>query len=162
MIRTTRIPIICICNDRQSPKIRSLANYCYDLRFQRPKADQIKGAMMSVCFKEGITIDPQALKEMIVASGQDVRQVLHNLSLWSASNKKMNTEDVHKAAANAKKNSKMVSEWCLPFFSLSLPSPLCPFSIPCSPPLLFLSFVPASVSVPPSPPSTLPSSYTHT
>ena len=108
MIKMTKIPIICICNDRQSMKIRSLVNYCYDLRFQRPKVDQIKGAMMSVCFKEGLTIEPQALREMIVASGQDVRQVMHNLSLWSATNKKMNTEEVQKAARNAKKNSKMV------------------------------------------------------
>ena len=89
-------------------KIRSLVNYCYDLRFQRPKVDQIKGAMMSVCFKEGLTIEPQTLREMIVASGQDVRQVMHNLLLWSATNKKMNTEEVQKAARNAKKNSKMV------------------------------------------------------
>ena len=109
MIKTTRVPIICICNDRQSLKIRSLVNYCYDLRFQRPKVDQIKGAMMSVCFKEGLTIEPQALKEMIMASGQDVRQVMHNLSLWSATSKNLNTEEVHRAAMNAKKNSKMVS-----------------------------------------------------
>ena len=109
MIKTTRVPVICICNDRQSLKIRSLASYCFDLRFQRPKVDQIKGAMMSVCFREGLTIEPQALREIIMASGQDVRQVMHNLSLWSASSKKLNTDEVHKAAMNAKKNSKMVS-----------------------------------------------------
>jgi DNA polymerase III delta prime subunit len=79
--------------------------------------DQIKGAMMSVCFKEGLKIDPQALREMIIASGQDVRQVMHNLSLWSATNKQMNTEEVQKAARNAKKNSKMVTNLSL---SLSL------------------------------------------
>lgn len=75
MIKNTRIPIICICNDRQHQKIRSLANYCFDLRFQKPRVEQIKGAMMSVCFKEGIKISPQALSEIIMASGQDVRQV---------------------------------------------------------------------------------------
>ena len=42
MIKRTRVPIICICNDRQSRKIRSLANYCFDLRFQRPRVEQIK------------------------------------------------------------------------------------------------------------------------
>ncbi|CAF4202615.1 unnamed protein product, partial [Adineta steineri] len=36
LIKRSRIPIICICNDRQHKKIRSLANYCYDLRFHRP------------------------------------------------------------------------------------------------------------------------------
>uniref|UniRef100_A0A0M3HLE7 Pilus assembly protein n=1 Tax=Ascaris lumbricoides TaxID=6252 RepID=A0A0M3HLE7_ASCLU len=42
MIRETRIPIICICNDRQSPKMRSLVNYCFDVRFQRPRVEQIR------------------------------------------------------------------------------------------------------------------------
>lgn len=66
---------------------------------------------MSVCFREKIKIDPHTLSDMIIASGQDMRQVrcvagsscgcgvwkgvawvcvvgmqvLHNLSLWSAS-----------------------------------------------------------------------------
>ena len=35
LIKQTKVPIICICNDRQSQKVRSLANYCYDMRFRR-------------------------------------------------------------------------------------------------------------------------------
>jgi replication factor C subunit 1 len=35
IIKKTSIPIICLCNDRSSPKIRSLANHCFDLRFKR-------------------------------------------------------------------------------------------------------------------------------
>ncbi|KAF9945681.1 hypothetical protein BGZ72_001105, partial [Mortierella alpina] len=36
-IKKTQVPIICICNDRQSPKVRSLVNSCFDLKFQRPQ-----------------------------------------------------------------------------------------------------------------------------
>lgn len=35
LIKKTQLPIVCICNDRNSPKVRSLANYCLDLRFRR-------------------------------------------------------------------------------------------------------------------------------
>jgi replication factor C subunit 1 len=35
LIKKSKVPIICICNDRASPKVRSLANYCLDLRFRR-------------------------------------------------------------------------------------------------------------------------------
>jgi len=35
IIEQTKVPVICICNDRQSTKIRSLASHCYDLRFNR-------------------------------------------------------------------------------------------------------------------------------
>ena len=33
VIKTSRTPIICICNDRQSQKLISLVNHCYDLKF---------------------------------------------------------------------------------------------------------------------------------
>ena len=36
VIKTSRTPIICICNDRQSQKLASLVNHCFDLKFQRP------------------------------------------------------------------------------------------------------------------------------
>ena len=42
LIKSTAIPVICICNDRNSIKMRTLANYCFDLRFQRPRLEQIK------------------------------------------------------------------------------------------------------------------------
>jgi replication factor C subunit 1 len=35
MIKTTKVPIICIANDRMNTKVRSLANYCKDLKFNR-------------------------------------------------------------------------------------------------------------------------------
>jgi replication factor C subunit 1 len=49
LIKKTKVPIICICNDRMSPKVRSLANYCYDMRFRRPTADQIETRMKKIC-----------------------------------------------------------------------------------------------------------------
>ena len=36
IIKVTQTPIICICNDRENPKIRTLASACYDLVFSRP------------------------------------------------------------------------------------------------------------------------------
>lgn len=42
LIKNTSVPIICMCNDRNHPKVRSLANYCFDLRFSRPRVEQIR------------------------------------------------------------------------------------------------------------------------
>ncbi|XP_046396184.1 replication factor C subunit 1 isoform X2 [Ischnura elegans] len=84
LIKESRIPVICICNDRAHPKIRSLVNHCYDLRFQRPRMEQIRGAMMSICFKEGVKLAPEALANLITSTNQDIRQVLHQLNMWSA------------------------------------------------------------------------------
>ncbi|XP_040191058.1 replication factor C subunit 1 isoform X2 [Rana temporaria] len=107
LIKQSKIPIICMCNDRNHPKIRSLANYCFDLRFQRPRVEQIKGAMMSVAFKEGLKIPPPAMNEIILGANQDIRQVLHNLSMWSARDKAMTYDEAKNNAKNAKKDIKM-------------------------------------------------------
>ncbi|NXW58292.1 RFC1 factor, partial [Eurystomus gularis] len=107
LIRHTKIPIICMCNDRNHPKIRSLVHYCFDLRFQRPRLEQIKGAMMSIAFKEGLKIPPPAMQEIILAANQDIRQVLHNLNMWCAKDKSL-TYDAAKADANrAKKDVRL-------------------------------------------------------
>ncbi|KAM5192693.1 replication factor C subunit 1 [Mantella aurantiaca] len=107
LIKHSKIPIICMCNDRNHPKIRSLANYCFDLRFQRPRLEQIKGAMMSVAFKEGLKIPPPAMNEIILGANQDIRQVLHNLSMWSVRNKALTYDEAKSNANNAKKDIKM-------------------------------------------------------
>ncbi|KAF6771679.1 hypothetical protein AHF37_09367 [Paragonimus kellicotti] len=85
MIKSTRIPIICMCNDRQSPKVRSLANYCLDLRFHRPRAEQIKAALLSVTCKENVTIPATVLTDIIQASNQDIRQVFNSVQMWCSS-----------------------------------------------------------------------------
>lgn len=47
LIKNAKCPVICMCNDRNHPKIRTLANYCYDLRFHKPKLEQIKVSILN-------------------------------------------------------------------------------------------------------------------
>lgn len=54
IIKASRVPIICICNDRQSPKIRGLANHCYDLRVRRPTKTAIAQRLVAIAQKEGL------------------------------------------------------------------------------------------------------------
>ncbi|XP_050354909.1 replication factor C subunit 1 [Nymphalis io] len=84
LMKSTSVPIVCMCNDRNSEKMRTLGNYCFDLRFARPRADQIRAAMMSVCFREGLKLDSDALVQLIASARQDVRQTLHRLALYAA------------------------------------------------------------------------------
>ncbi|XP_028657805.2 replication factor C subunit 1 isoform X1 [Erpetoichthys calabaricus] len=107
LIKQTKIPIICMCNDRNHQKMRSLVNYCFDLRFQRPRVEQIKGAMMSIAFKEGLKIPPPALNAIILAANQDIRQVLHNLSMWSARDKVFTYDQAKADASKARKDIKI-------------------------------------------------------
>lgn len=84
LIKSTSVPIICMCNDRNHPKIRSLLNYCFDLRFPRPRLEQIKSAIMSICFKEKIKIPPKTIEEIISATNNDIRQTINSISMLAA------------------------------------------------------------------------------
>lgn len=107
LIKSTAVPIICMCNDRNSQKMRSLVNYCYDLRFSRPRVDQIKSAMMSICFKESVKIPPDALSQLIMSANQDVRQTLNLLSMWAIEPKLADAERLKKDAKVTKKDIKL-------------------------------------------------------
>ena len=41
IIKETKTPIICVCNDRQDRKLMALVNHCYDLKFQKPSLQSI-------------------------------------------------------------------------------------------------------------------------
>lgn len=82
LIKSTDVPIICICNDRNNPKMRTLANYIYDLRFSKPRLEQIRGAMKSICFKENINMSTEDLDRLIESTNQDIRQIINHLALF--------------------------------------------------------------------------------
>ncbi|XP_073821314.1 germ line transcription factor 1 [Musca autumnalis] len=84
LIKESSVPIICMCNDRNHQKMRSLVNYCYDLRFNRPQLKQIKGRILSICAKENIKLDSTKLDEIISATNNDIRQSINHISLLSA------------------------------------------------------------------------------
>ena len=116
LIKCSRVPVICICTDRNNQKIRSFSHHCFDLRFSRPRVEQIKAAMMTVCFKEKIQIMPDALFEVIAGCCQDVRQVLHHLSMIRAAGRgvdggKMEASQAKKEAEMSKKTSVKMSPW---------------------------------------------------
>ncbi|KAJ3174821.1 hypothetical protein HK101_010820 [Irineochytrium annulatum] len=67
IIKRTKVPIICICNDRQSQKLKSLVNSCYDMRFH----------------KEGLTLKYSVIDNLIKATQGDIRQILNMLENYA-------------------------------------------------------------------------------
>lgn len=83
MIKTTRNPIICICNDQSSPKIRNLAFSCYDLKFSRPTKTTIAQRCQQIAAQEGLSIEINALEDMAEACGADMRMLLNQLQMMA-------------------------------------------------------------------------------
>lgn len=48
VIKKTKVPIICICNDRMNQKLKSLITHCYDLKFGKPSVKAIKDRIANI------------------------------------------------------------------------------------------------------------------
>ena len=82
-IKSTKVPIICVANDRSSPKLKSLANHCYDIRFSRPSKQMIAKRIIQICFNEGMSTDQNTLELICENLGNDLRQILGYLEMKS-------------------------------------------------------------------------------
>ncbi|KAJ6579462.1 P-loop containing nucleoside triphosphate hydrolase protein, partial [Mycena vulgaris] len=56
MIKKSKVPIICIANDRGAQKLKPLVATTYSLTFQRPQANMIRSRLMTIAFKEKMQI----------------------------------------------------------------------------------------------------------
>eukprot|EP00834_Sanchytrium_tribonematis_P006182 NODE_432_length_7521_cov_0.745891.p3 type:complete len:325 gc:universal NODE_432_length_7521_cov_0.745891:1838-864(-) len=82
-IKKTKVPVICICNDKQNPKVKSLLNYCDDLQFRKPTAQQIKARITKICSKEGINLAANVVEVLAENTNGDVRQILNILNTYA-------------------------------------------------------------------------------
>lgn len=94
IIKKSKTPIICICNDRDHQRMRTLANYCYDIRFLRPTGQEIARRAAEVAAREGMRADPAALAQIAEEGGGDVRQVLNVLQMWKQRSDTVGTQEV--------------------------------------------------------------------
>jgi replication factor C subunit 1 len=80
VISSATFPIICIANERTSPRIRPLAGVCIDIRFARPyRATIVKALMGGVVAKERLKIRAEELDVLCERNGNDIRQLLNFL-----------------------------------------------------------------------------------
>ncbi|KAI9477089.1 replication factor RFC1 C terminal domain-containing protein [Zychaea mexicana] len=121
MIKNTKIPIICICNDIRSPKVAPLKNVCFDARFKRTPVNQIRSKIMSIAYKENLFIKPAAVDELVQATHNDIRQVINILSTYRLASKKMSDEDA-KAVAKANEKDSTMNLFDIPDALFSTPS----------------------------------------
>ncbi|KPA79133.1 putative replication factor C subunit 1 [Leptomonas pyrrhocoris] len=105
MLKTTRIPIICTCNDRWHPKLRSLLNYVEDMRFSHPPCNIVANYLCDrVLAREGISLSKPLLQDIIKKSGSDIRNMLNNLQLWCLNRTSLEQRQLAECAAQATKD----------------------------------------------------------
>jgi replication factor C subunit 1 len=115
LIQTTHIPIILIANDRQALKMRTLATYCYEIKFDRPSFLNVKSFILDICSREYIHITHTSLDNLINACNRDIRKIIHTLNLYykQSSTNISNISNIEKALSTSPFDA------CMKMFSLS-------------------------------------------
>jgi len=73
-------PIICIANERSTPRMRPLTSVCLDIRFARPTKTVIARALMaSVVRGETLKTTAAELETLCERNGNDIRSILNTL-----------------------------------------------------------------------------------
>lgn len=85
LIRISAFPILCIANDRSSPKMKPLVNVCKDFKCTRPTKTTIARAIYERIVKSRrLTISLDELERMCEAGGNDIRQIVNSLQFGAA------------------------------------------------------------------------------
>ncbi|KAL6654828.1 hypothetical protein ACP70R_008293 [Stipagrostis hirtigluma subsp. patula] len=103
-IKISKIPIICICNDRYSQKLKSLVNYCLMLNFRKPTKQQMGKRLMEIAKREGIQAQENAMEELAERVHGDIRMALNHLQYMSLSQSVVKYDDIRERLNSSAKD----------------------------------------------------------
>lgn len=81
LIKNSKIPIICICNNRYEQSIKPIVNYSLDIKMMKPTYQEVYVLLYKVVIAEKIKIKESMLRELYEQSNGDIRFILNNLQL---------------------------------------------------------------------------------
>ncbi|KDQ52029.1 hypothetical protein JAAARDRAFT_210788 [Jaapia argillacea MUCL 33604] len=93
LIKKTRIPIICIANDKGAQKLKPLVATTFNLPFRRPDAAAIRSRLLTIAYKEKMKVPSNVIDELVTGAQSDIRQVLNMLSTWKLSSSTMDFDE---------------------------------------------------------------------
>ena len=93
LVKKSKIPIICIANDRGAQKLKPLVNSTFNLTFRRPDAAAVRSRILSIAFKEKMKIPANVVDQLVEGAQSDIRQIINMLSTWKLSSDSMNFDE---------------------------------------------------------------------
>ncbi|KAI8384543.1 replication factor RFC1 C terminal domain-containing protein [Radiomyces spectabilis] len=118
LIRKSKIPVICICNDVRSKKVAPLLKVCFDARFKRTPVNQLRARIMTIAFREKLKMGAGALDELVASTGNDVRKIINIMSTYRLKEESM-TYDQAKITGEKNEKYAQMSVFDIPHALLS-------------------------------------------
>ena len=91
-----------------NPKIRSLANSCYDIKFQRPPKQMIAKRIAEIAGAEGMKVDMNSLEYLCESFGNDIRQIINFLEVYSKKSKILDYQNTKQTFGTVKKDQAVM------------------------------------------------------
>jgi replication factor C subunit 1 len=87
-IKDTKIPIVCICDNRYDQGIKPILNYCVDFKMTKPIYQDVYRLVYNIVVTEKVRIKESEIKEMYEQSNGDIRFMLNTVQFGSRKSKK--------------------------------------------------------------------------
>ncbi|OCT48022.1 Replication factor C subunit 1 [Cladophialophora carrionii] len=108
--KKTHVPIIMICNDRGSQKMKPLVHVTADFKFIRPTTDMIRGRIATILYREGMKLPMPIINALIEGCNGDIRQIINMISTIKLDNKDLDFSD-SKALTKAWEKHVILKPW---------------------------------------------------
>lgn len=94
IIKTAQCPIVLIANNAYDPRFSNLRNYCLLIEFKKPTTTEVLTRLKTICLREGIQAEENALKFIANRSEGDVRSAVNDLQALAQGKRRLTYEDV--------------------------------------------------------------------
>jgi replication factor C subunit 1 len=84
-IKESKIPIVCICNNKYDQNIKPILSYCVDFKMTKPSYQEVYALVYNVVINEKIRIKESEIRQLYDQSNGDIRFILNTLQLGSRS-----------------------------------------------------------------------------
>ena len=108
--KKSNIPLIMICNDRGSQKMKPLVHVTAEFKFIRPTTDMIRGRIATILYREGMRLPTQIINALIEGCSGDIRQIINMISTVKLDNKDLDFSD-SKALTRAWEKHVILKPW---------------------------------------------------
>lgn len=89
-IKITKIPIICICNNKYEQNIKPILTYCVDFKMIKPSYNDVYRLMYNIVIAEKIKIKESEIHNLYDQSNGDIRFILNTLQFGCRNGYKQN------------------------------------------------------------------------
>lgn len=93
-IKSSRVPVICICNDGYNKKLQTLKKYVIEIPFSPPTAVEMAKRLDVICKAENIPMNRMKYIAITHKAQGDMRSALNSLQLWSSGVEESSEKDV--------------------------------------------------------------------